>query len=95
MEKEGVSGKNVENDGGKNHICVGCGNISPVKDRRQRSFGSWPTKKTKQKYKLSGSRNRHPETTMEQVKCCHDTDCNESMMKKGSMKKIKKPSGKR
>ena len=31
--KEGVPGKNV--DVRKNHICVGCGNISPVKDRRQ------------------------------------------------------------
>ena len=34
-----------------------------VKDRRQRSFGSWPTKKSRQKYKVSGSSNRQPENT--------------------------------
>ena len=50
------------------------------------------------KLQVSGSRNRQPE----QVKCCHDTDCNESMMKKdftalkhGTWKKIKRPSRKR
>ena len=63
MEKEGVSGKNVENDWERNHICVGCGNSSPVKDRRQRSFGSWPMKKSRQECKVSGSRNHQPENT--------------------------------
>ena len=37
-------------------ICAGCGNSSPGKDRRQRSFGNWPTKKTRREYKVSGSR---------------------------------------
>ena len=69
----------MESDRGMNHICVECGNISAVKDRRRRSFGSWLKKKSWQEYKVSGSRNRQPE---KQVKCCHDTDCDESMMKK-------------
>ena len=48
---------------GKNHMCVGCGNISPVKDRRRRSFDSWLTKRSRQKYKVNGSRNRQQENT--------------------------------
>ena len=49
---------------GENHICVGCGNTSPVKeDRRQRSFGSWLTKKSRQECKVSGSRNRQQKST--------------------------------
>ena len=51
-----------------------------MKDRRRRGFGSWLTKKSRQGYKVSGSRNRQP---LDKVKCCHDTDCNESLMKKG------------
>ena len=60
--KEGVWGKNVENDG-KRTILAGCGNISPVKDRRQRSVDNWPTRKCRLEYKVSGSRNRQPENT--------------------------------
>ena len=47
----------------KSHICAGCGNISRGKDRRQRSFDSWPMKKSRQAYKVSGTRNRQPENT--------------------------------
>ena len=32
----------------KDHTCVGCGNISPVKGQRQRSIHSWPVKKSRQ-----------------------------------------------
>ena len=38
------------------------------------------TKKSRQEYQVSGNRNRQPQ---EQVKCCHDTDCNEPTTKKG------------
>ena len=46
---------------GKNHICVGCGNISPVKDRSRRSFDSM--KKSRQECQVSGSRNRQQKST--------------------------------
>ena len=55
--KEGVSGNNVENDGRRT---IG-GKISLVKDQRQRSIDSWLMKKSRQEYKVSGSRNRQPE----------------------------------
>ena len=58
--KESVSGKNVENDGERT-IRAWDGNISRVKDQRQRSFDSWPMNKSRQEYKASGSRNRQPE----------------------------------
>ena len=64
-------------------MCVGCGSISLVKDRRRRSFESWLTKKGRQEYKVSGSRKSPAKEYLERVKSCHDTDCNESMMKKG------------
>ena len=47
---------------GKNHVCAGCESISPVKDRR-RSFESWLTKKSRQEYKVSDSRNRKPKNS--------------------------------
>ena len=31
----------------RNHISFGCENVSPVKDRRPRKFGSWPTEKSR------------------------------------------------
>ena len=39
------------------------GNIFAVRDRRQRSIDSWPMKKSRREYKVSGSRNRQPENT--------------------------------
>ena len=51
-----------------------------MKDRRRRGFKSWPTKKSRQQHKVSGCGNRE---YLEHVKCCHDTDHNEPMMKKG------------
>ena len=47
----------------KDRICVECGSICLMNDRRRRSFDSWLTKKSRQKYKVSGSRNRQPKNT--------------------------------
>ena len=79
--KEGVSWKNVENEMERTISPLDVG--APVKDRMLRVFGSWLTKKSRQEYKVSGGRNRQPRNTWNN-KCCHDTDCNESMMKKAS-----------
>ena len=57
---EGVSGKNVENDG-KEPYLRGMWNISPVKDRSRRSFDS--RKKSRQECQVSGSRNRQQKST--------------------------------
>ena len=79
--KEGVPGKNVVNDWERAISARDVGTFSPVKDQRQRHFDNWPTRKGRREYKVSG---RSPAREyLEQVKCCHDTDCNESMMKKG------------
>ena len=55
---DAVEGTFVDLDGESRHE-----NISLVKDRRQRSFGRWPTKRSRQEYKVSCSRNRQPENT--------------------------------
>ena len=55
---DAVEGTFVDLDGESRHE-----NISPVKDRRQRSFGSWPMKRSRQEYKVSCSRNRQQENT--------------------------------
>ena len=62
----------------KNHICVGCGNIFWVKrfreladEERQAGIkGQWQQESAALGY-------------LEQVRCCHDTDRNEPMTKKG------------
>ena len=57
--------------------------LSLVKDRKRRSFGSWLTKKSRQEYREGQWQQESPaKECLEQVKCCHDTDCNEPMMKK-------------
>ena len=81
--KEGVSWKNVENDSGKNHICVERGKSSLQEKSRVKSFRELADEENRQEYKVSGRRNRQPKEYLEQVKCCHDTECNEPMMKKG------------
>ena len=48
-----------------------------MKDRRQRSFDSWPRIQGLWQQELPARE------YLEQVNCCHDTDCNESLMKKG------------
>ena len=54
-----------------------------MKDRRRRGFGSWLTKKSRQEYKGRWQQESLAKEYLKQVKCCHDTDCNEPMMKKG------------
>ena len=61
--KEGVSGKNVENDGKRTIPAWDAWNILSKKEAEQRGFESWPEKKSTQEYKVSGSRNRQPENT--------------------------------
>ena len=54
-----------------------------MKDRRQRSFDSWPMKEKQLGTQGQLQQESPAREYLEQVKCCHDTDCNESMMKKG------------
>ena len=61
--EEGVSWKNVENDGERTKSAWDVGTFSPAKDRRRGSFGSWLTKKSRQECKVSGSKNRQPKNT--------------------------------
>ena len=53
-----------------------------MKDRRQKGTESWLTKKNRQEKQGQWQQEPPAREFLEQVKC-HDTDCNESMMKKG------------
>ena len=59
--QKGVPWKDLENDGQKNHMYVGCGNTFSKKDTLQRGFESRLKKKNRQEYKVSGSWNRQPD----------------------------------
>ena len=66
--KEGVSWKNVENDGERSRVK----RFRELTDEEKEAGiqGQWQQESPAKEY-------------LEQVKCCHDTDCNEPMMKKG------------
>ena len=64
-------------------MCVACGKIFSKKEAEQRGFECWLEQKSREEYKVSGSGHRQSEKYLEQVKCCHDTDCTERMIKKG------------
>ena len=55
----------------------------PVNDQRQRSIDSWPNEEKQTEIQGQWQQESPAREYLEQVKCCHDTDCNESMMKKG------------
>ena len=61
---------------------MGCGNISPVKDQRQRSIRQLADEEKQAGIQGQWQQESPAREYLEQVKCCHDTDCNESMMKK-------------
>ena len=62
-EKEGVSWKNVVNDGERTISAWNVRILSPSKKQDKRGFESWPMTRNRQEYKASGSRNRRPENT--------------------------------
>ena len=61
--KEGVPQKDLENDGKRTILCVECENIFSKEEAEYKGFESWLKKKSRQDYKVSGSRNRQPENT--------------------------------
>ena len=64
--KEGVSWKNVENDGKEPYL-----------------RGMWADEAKQAGVQGQKQQEAPAKEYLEQVKCCHGTDCNESMMKKG------------
>ena len=61
--KECVSWKNVENDGERTIFVWDVGIFLQERSKVKRVFESWPTKKSRQEYKVSSCRNRQPEIT--------------------------------
>ena len=68
--KEGVSRKDVENDGERTIFAWDVGRNWPTRKRQAGIQGQWQQESPAREY-------------LEQVKCSHDTDRNEPMMKKG------------
>ena len=60
--KEGVSWKNVENDGERAVSARDVGTFLQWKIEGRDIFDNWPTRKGRREHKVSGSRNRQPET---------------------------------
>ena len=68
---------------------MGCGNIFSKKEAEERGFENWPTKKSRQEYKVNGWQQESPaKEYLEQVRRCRDTDCNESMMKEKRLHRL-------
>ena len=75
-----------------------------MKDRRRRKFRQLADEEKQAGTQGQWQQESPAKEYLEQVKCCHDTDCNESMMKKKRLHRLKrmghgksfsKPSGKR
>ena len=87
MENKVYLRKDVENEWKKNHVSAWYERIlSPARKiaERQRFRVSWLTKKSRHEYKVKWQQESPAKEYLEQAKCCHDKDCNESMMKKAS-----------
>ena len=81
--KENVSGKNVENDGVRNiHTCVGWEHFSCERSKAKK-FRQLADEEKQARIQGQWQQESPARECLEQVKCCYDTDCNESMMKKG------------
>ena len=70
VEKKAYRGKDVENDGERTIFAWDVGRNWPTRKRQAGIQGQWQQESPAREY-------------LEQVKCSHDTDRNEPMMKKG------------
>ena len=81
--KEGVSVKDVENDG-KRTICTWMV-VYFLQDRsRVKRFRKLADEEKQAGIQGQWQQESPAKEYLEQVKCCHDTDCNEPLMKKAS-----------
>ena len=81
--KEGVSEKYVENDGERTIFCVGCGTHFSCERSNAKKFRQLANEEKQAGIQGQWQQESPAKEYLEQVKCCHDTDGNESMMKKG------------
>ena len=86
MDKKGIPWKDVENDGKRTTCTWDVGKLSPRKKQRNRGkrFRELAEEGKQARTQGSGSWNRQPENTWSKCNAaCHDTDCNEPLVKKG------------
>ena len=77
--KEGVSGKNVENDGERT---ISAWEHLSSERSKAKKFRQLADEERQAGIQGQCQQESPAREYLEQVKCCHDTDCNESMMKK-------------
>ena len=62
---------------------MGCANISLVKDQKAKKYRQLADEEKQAGIQGQWQQESPARENLEQVKCCHDTGCNESMVKKG------------
>ena len=83
MEKKALSGKNVENDGREPHLRGMWEHFSCERRSKAKKFRQLADEEKRPGIQGQWQQESQAREYLEQVKCCHDTDCNESKMKKG------------
>ena len=81
--KEGVSGKNMEKMTGKEPYLRGMWEHCSCERSKAKKFRQLADEEKQAGIQGQWQRESPAREYLEQVKCCHDTDCNETMMKRG------------